>query len=177
MAEWISGNRFLTMEEMENNAQIFANIMYKNKWTKNAIAGALGDIQTESTINPGIWEDLTSYEGGYGLVQWTPYTNYSDWAGEGWENNGDKQCERILYELENGLQWIATETYPMSFQEFVRSNESPEYLAYVWMYNYERPANLDQPERQEQARYWYSHIKLFPIWLLFKFQRNMYNKK
>lgn len=171
---WISGNFFLNQSQMENNATIMARFFTLRGWTKNAIAGMLGNMQTESSLNPGIWENLEPYAGGYGLVQWTPYTKYSNWAGDGWEDNGEKEMERIIYELENGLQWISTSKYPMTFEEFSVSTASPEELAQAWLYNYERPADLDQPQRSTQARAWFEFIggiSTIPIWLMFKMAR------
>ena len=69
----------------------------------------LGNMQRESTINPGLWQNMD--EGntslGLGLVQWTPATNLINWC----NNFGldyldiESQCSRIIYELENGLQY------------------------------------------------------------------------
>ena len=101
---WITGNRYLSMTEMQNNADIMYSFFTDHGWTVNAIAAMFGNMQTESTLNPGIWQDLDPFVGGYGLVQWTPYTNYSDWAGVGWQDNGQKEMERIIYELEHNLQ-------------------------------------------------------------------------
>lgn len=186
---WITGNRFLSMTEMQNNAKEFYSIMGSAGFTLNAISGMLGNIQTESTVNPGIWQDLKPYKLGYGLVQWTPYTNYSDWAGAGWEDNGDKECERIIFEFDNGLQYYPTSQYPLSASEFRNSTQSPEYLATAFLYNYERPANKNQPKRRKQAAYWYEFLSGspppdppdpdppeppgvdFPVWLLFRFKR------
>ena len=68
---WISGNRYLSASEMKNNAQIIMDYLLAAGWTKNAIAGMLGNMQTESGCNPGIWESLTiDWSRGYGLVQW-----------------------------------------------------------------------------------------------------------
>ena len=132
-------------------------------------------MQTESTLNPGIWENLEPFVGGYGLVQWTPYTHYSEWAGADWQNNGQKEMERIIYELENHLQWISTSLYPMTFREFSQSDKPPAYLAQAFLYNYERPTVKPQPARSKQAEYWYQYItgheppiSQLPIWLLFK---------
>ena len=132
-------------------------------------------MQTESTLNPGIWENLDPFVGGYGLVQWSPYTNYSEWAGTDWQDNGQKEMERIIYELENRLQWISTSLYPMTFREFSQSDKPPAYLAQVFLYNYERPTVKPQPARSKQAEYWYQYItgheppiSQLPIWLLFK---------
>lgn len=176
---WIAKNERLTVAEMQHNADILIAWFRAKGWTDNAIAGMLGNIQTESRCNPGAWENYTvPAEGvtkvGYGLVQWTPYTKYSEWAGDGWENNGTKQMERIIWELENHTQWYATEAFPMSFPEFTQSTDEPGQLAYAWMYNYERPASLDQPARATQAEEWYEYItakqpvKEIPAWLLWR---------
>ena len=177
---WISGNRYLSLSEMQNNVDIIHYYFRSQGWSDNAIAAMLGNMQSESTINPGIWEGLEEFKGGYGLVQWTPYTNYSNWAGDGWEDNGQKEMERIIYELNNGLQWISTSKYPMSFETFTTSEDTPSELAQVWLYNYERPQVKPQPIRSTRANYWYQYITGqepptpgtdIPIWLLFKFRK------
>ena len=171
---WITGNRYLSISEMQNNADIMYAFFTEKGWTVNAISAMFGNMQTESTLNPGIWENLDPFVGGYGLVQWTPYTHYSDWAGDGWQDNGQKEMERIQYELENHLQWISTSLYPMTFREFSHSDKPPAYLAQAFLYNYERPAVKPQPARSRQAEYWYEYLaghppaKQIPIWLLFK---------
>mgnify|MGYP004535188079 FL=1 len=176
---WITGNRYLSMDEMKNNADIMYAFFTERGWTVNAISAMFGNMQTESTLNPGIWEGLTppstgQTKVGYGLVQWTPYTNYSDWAGDGWQDNGQKEMERIIYELENHLQWISTSLYPMTFREFSQSEKPPAYLAQAFLFNYERPTVKPQPARSKQAEYWYEYlaghppVKQIPIWLLFK---------
>ena len=78
----ISGNKYLSQEEMENNAKEIYTYFKDKGWTLNAIAGVLGNMQQESTINPGLWQSLKeyNYSGGFGLVQWTPATKYTNWA-------------------------------------------------------------------------------------------------
>lgn len=158
MSSWITGNRFLAMSEQKKNA-VLVNAFFEGRgWTRNSIAAMLGNMQSESSINPGIWESLKPYKGGYGLVQWTPYTKYSNWAGDGWQDNGDKECAMIIHELEEGGQWIETKKYPMSFREFTQSDGDIKMLADVWLRNYERPANLNQPQRGTQAVTWYNYL-------------------
>lgn len=158
----ISGNRYLTRDEMKVNARYIYSYLSKRGWTLNAVAGMLGNMETESKINPCIWQNLD--EGntslGYGLVQWSPATNLIDWAES---NNKDythinTQLERILWELENGEQYYKTENYPESFREFSQSTKSPEYLACAFLYNYERAGSPKPSEREEQARYWYDYL-------------------
>lgn len=146
------------MSEMQHNAELFRKEMEGYGFSINAISGMLGNIQTESSVNPGIWQDLKPYKNGYGLVQWTPYTKYSEWAGSGWEGNGDKECERINWEFENGVQYYKTTKYPLTASDFKTSEQSPGYLAYAFLYNYERPLNKNQPKRRTQAEYWYKYL-------------------
>lgn len=161
---FISANRYLTRAEMRVNAEYIADFFVVYGWTLNAIAAMLGNMETESTINPGIYQDLdaTSTTNGFGLVQWTPNTKYKEWAdANGFGGAYDDivgQIFRIQYECENNIQWRKTLDYPMSFSEFAHSNASPEELAQVFLYNYERPADLDQPNRSTQARAWYTYL-------------------
>lgn len=157
-----SANRYLTRAEMEGNATYIVNALRQYGFTDNAIAAILGNMQSESGINPGIYEglDSTSETNGFGLVQWTPNTKYKTWADANGYSYGDidGQLARIEYEVENGLQWISTDSYPLSFAAFKWSNQTPEYLAQAFLYNYERPKSLDQPNRSTQAREWYTFI-------------------
>lgn len=158
-----SKNAFLSESEMQENAKYIYAKLSKNGWTLNAIAGMLGNMETESTINPGIWQNLDSGNTslGYGLVQWTPATKYIDWCNDkGIEpSHMDSALARIEYEVKTpGLQWIATSSYNFSFEDFKKSTLSPEYLADAFLKNYERPADGEQPNRQTQARYWYDWL-------------------
>lgn len=162
-SDWISKNAYLTQAQMEHNATLVWRYFGSKGWSLEAVSAMLGNMQTESTINPGIWESLTPNGGGYGLVQWTPYTKYSEWAGQGWQNNGNKQCERIEYEKDNGLQWFANyEVYPatppISFKEFSTSTLPASTLANYFLWYYEHPLDPNQPNRAEQAQRWYSFL-------------------
>lgn len=147
---------------MENNALYVCAFLSSKGWTINAISAILANMQAESGVNPGIYENLNSNSttNGYGLVQWTPNTKYKTWADDNGYRYGDidGQLNRIIYELENGLQWIATDTYNMTFAEFSRSSDDVGDLAYAFMYNYERPASLDQPQRKINAETWLQFI-------------------
>jgi hypothetical protein len=154
-----SGNRYLTMDEMTTNAQYILNYLLGKGWTKNAICGMLGNMQTESTINPAIWQGLDSSNtnGGFGLVQWTPSTKYTDWcSANGYSyTEMDSNLKRIEYEVANNIQWIDSQ---MSFLEFTKSNDTANNLAMKFISAYERPANPNQPDRGTQADYWFSHL-------------------
>ena len=158
------GNRYLSIEEMTPNAQYILDYLHGKGWTKEAVCALLGNMQTESTINPQIWQSLD--EGntslGYGLVQWTPATKLMTWC----EANGyhfddiDGQLERIIWEFENNEQYYATDKYDISPSDFINGNNVEE-LAKAFLYNYERPAEPSSTEndRVEQALYWYNKLE------------------
>ena len=70
----------------------------------------------------------------------------------------DNNISRILYEVENNIQWIATSTYNYSFYEFTQSTDTPYNLALAFLANYERPADPNQPSRGTQAEHWYEFL-------------------
>ena len=134
--------------------------MATHGWTLEPICGALACIQHESTINPGIWQSLIATpSNGFGLVQWTPSTNYTSWAdSKGYEHDdGNGQCEWIDSVTESVGQWIPTTNYPETFSEFKTSTKDPAYLAMAWEYNFERPGVTYYP--QEDAQKWYDYLK------------------
>lgn len=92
-----------------------------------------------------------------GLVQWTPYTKYTEWV-SGDPSTMDNNLSRIIYEIENNLQWIPTQTYNFSFEEFSKSELSPYELGLAFLSNYERPADPNQPQRGTQAEFWFEFL-------------------
>ena len=185
MSSWVAKNGFLTQNEMRNNVLILYDFFARRGWTKQAMAAMFGNMEKESTINPGIWESLRPYGGGFGLVQWTPYTKFSSWAGAGWETAYDKQPMRIQYELENGLQWedyrpgIATPG--LTFENLAYGDMEDLTFGQIvnaFMQHYENPyaPTADLNGRIAAAERWASFIHDFPtpvggtipIWMLFK---------
>lgn len=160
----------LTLEQQQVNARYIWAYLQARGWTLNAVAGILGNMQSESSINPGRWQndDVLPSDptyAGYGLVQWTPYTKYTNWIiNQGFSDPSiiDANLYRIIYELNNNIQWIATEQYNYSFSEYSRSNDSPYNLALAFLANYERPENPNQPIRGTQAEYWYEYLGGLP---------------
>lgn len=159
---WISGNKYLTLAEMQHNAEIVDSMLRAKGWTINAIAALLGNMESESTINPGIWQSLNenNMSGGFGLVQWTPATNFTDWAdanGYGW-TDGDAQLKWIDEVTTQFGQWIPTDDYNFSFADFKASTQSPEYLASAFLKNFERAGVEVEENRRSQALAWYEYI-------------------
>ena len=147
-------------------------------WTTNAIAGMLGNMMVESTVNPWrfqhnslSWDNpaaIIADSGGMGLTQWTPCRKYYNWAiDEGLDpKSGTTMCDRIKYEQDNNLQWSMDNYGQHTWNDFAYSTETPEILARVFLWAYERPAQLPTPEqeaarlaqRQGNARWVYDHI-------------------
>lgn len=191
-----------TDQEAIANARNIYYILYTRGWTLNAVAGLLGNIEAESGLNPWRWEsdivlastDMALIQSssihGYGFTQFTPSgkyildanaqalptyaPNFSDAAGD--PADGEAQ---IIF-VDEHADYIATSSFPMSYAQYKASELSPEYLAAVWVYNYERPGSYDHvPDRQAAARYWYDllqnmplipptgkKIKKLPIWMM-----------
>lgn len=175
MANWVSlwtngtEAQNWTNDQRAQNVNIIASFFNSKGWTYNSIAGMIGNMQAESTLNPAQWEydrPIESYAEdtiGFGLVQWTPWWKYADWAGTDWRTNYDKQLGRIMFELEmgEGYQWQTKPAYPLSFEQFTHSTLDPETLALVFFTNYERGVG-GEAARQANARYWYDYIMQNP---------------
>lgn len=158
-------NEYLEGKAMEINAIYIHDKLAEAGWTENAIAGILGNMQTESTFNPGIWYNLkeNNMNGGFGISQWTPASDYFKWADDNEYNayDIDVQLERINLEVTGEIyQWQGFRNEAnMTFQEFTQSNKTPEELAGIYMDCYERPeSNESKPDRQKQARDWYDYF-------------------
>lgn len=159
--EWVSKNAYLSQSEMENNVHIIYNYFSGLGWTDNAIAAILGNMQQESTINPGLWQNLRPNRGGFGLVQWTPYTKYTEWADQnGYEwGDGDGQLYWIQHETTPTGEWIETDGYELTFEEFQKSTQTVDYLTRAYLYNFERAGNAQLENRLKYAAYWYDYIQ------------------
>lgn len=141
---------------MQGNAQEVLAFLEARGWSLNAIAGLCGNMQSESNINPGIWQSLQegNYAGGFGLVQWTPATNYTNWAGANGYGITDPNGQLTWIDSVTvpAGQWIPTGAYPLSFDQFKVSGESPEYLASAFLKNFERAGvEVEQARRRRLA--------------------------
>lgn len=157
----------LTNAEMEVNARYLYEVLHSiHGWTMNGVAAMVGNMQAESSVNPGRWQsdDIGNYNLGYGLVQWTPVTKYTDWcssAGYSDPSEMDANIARIIHELKNGGQWYATSSYNMSFEEFATSELDSGTLAKAFLLNYERPADQSSSVQEYRASlglHWFSYL-------------------
>jgi hypothetical protein len=162
---WIAINdTFLSQDQMMSNGQLVVNHFLGTDWTKESLASLIGNMCHESSLNPAMHElgygDSPSR--GYGLVQWTPMTKYTDWASANGLDytSGDSQLARIDYEVTNNIQWINKSAYGnMTFAQYRQNatGASVEYLTEAFMNCYERPnpavAGLDSRRSYAQIAY------------------------
>ena len=157
----------LTAEQQQQNAKYIHSFLISKGWKLNAIAALLGNMQAESGLNPGRWQsdNVGNTAAGYGLVQWTPATKYIEWCNsEGYSDPSemDSGLNRIIYEVGAGIQWISTDTYSFSFEDFTKSNSDAGELAKAFLLNYERPADQGasvQSYRAGLALEWLAFLK------------------
>ena len=152
------------------NIKLIYDYFTAQGWTLNAIAGMIGNMMVESGCNPGCcqyssmdWDNpatIESTSGGIGLTQWTPARKYYDWAvANGLDPlSGDSQLARIEWERETNHQWSLDNLLHYTWDDYVNSTESPETLARVFVWAYERPANPNIAQRQRNARWVYDYL-------------------
>lgn len=162
--QWINNNNYLNNEQQKQNAQLICYELYTREWTLNAIAGLLGNMTNESTVNPGIHERGGS---GFGLIQWTPasvLTNELSQLGLSGDNDPINQLECIDAELTDYKNvfrvYYKNTQYPLYYvDDFPHSTESPEFLARTYQVSRERNLNIEAAEaRKNSAKQWYAYL-------------------
>lgn len=163
--EWIRGNFYLSAEQSDNNARLVWNYLKQKGWSKEAVAGMLGNMVWESTVNPDIWESLVvDYSRGFGFTQWTPATKLFDWVGNT-NPTPEQELDRINYEAENNIQWfenpeVSPVSPPISFTEFKTSKLDIRILATYFLYYYEHPSDPHQEQKRgDSAEHFYNLLE------------------
>lgn len=168
--------------EANDNALMIWSILGGQGWTENAVAALCGNIQHESLFNPWLWQGgnklySTDYTGihtqnghAYGLCQWDAASKYIDngisYSGYGphyADTSGsinDGTAQMLYLNARGSDNWVIRSGHNMSFSEFKTSTQSVDYLAEVWLYNYEFPASVQSqiPVRVSSANYYYGVI-------------------
>ena len=155
-----------------DNMMLVLQYFLDKGWTRNCICGMLGNMMVESTVNPWLfqhssldWSDpaaILADTGGMGLTQWTPCSKYYQWAIDSNldPESGNTMCDRIYYEYQNNLQWSLDNYGHHTWEDFVTSTETPEILARVFLWAYERPADPDLSQRQANARWCFDNLRV-----------------
>jgi len=173
----------LTDEQQKSNAKYIYDYLSNEGWTKEAICGLLGNIQQESHLNHGVWQDLNNTNLGYGLVQWDDATKFLGWAeldadgtNEMAQNNPkqlmDLQLEFLIWSSlkttpSSKREWFPTTNYDspykMFYEEYIVSTKDVGDLALVFHGSYERSADnaTRRQNRIDYANMWYEHFNKF----------------
>lgn len=153
---------YLTQSEMENNATEFYGYFNSKGFTIESVAGMLGNLQQESNINPGM-KQTASARSGWGLIQWTPSSNLTDYAtayGVDWAT-GEIQTQLMWDEIINGYggQWIPKPSlgYGYTGAEFSQLTDVTE-ACKAYLYERERAGVEALDKRLTYASNWYEYL-------------------
>ena len=174
----------LTEAQRNANAEFIYDYLSSQGWSKNAICGLLGNVEKESQLNPGAWQNnqgvTSNPKSGYGLIQWTPSDKFAEYVGID-ANNLNSLCTDPGKLIQNQLDFLiyssATtdydikEWYPnlasrygaeyiMSFEEFTGSTDSAGDLAVIFNSHYERSGDNTERinQRREYAEKWFDYF-------------------
>lgn len=177
-------NAYLTQSQMENNATEFYGYFHSKGFTIESIAGMLGNLQQESNINPGM-KQTASASSGWGLIQWTPSSNLTEYAsahGSDWAT-GEIQTQLMWDEIINGYggQWIPKPSlgYGYTGAEFSQLTDVAE-ACKAYLYERERAGVEALDKRLTYASNWYKYLtgvtpptpptptkrKRMPVWMM-----------
>ena len=154
--------QYLTQPEMKNNATEFYSYFNSKGFTIESVAGMLGNLQQESNINPGM-KQTASASSGWGLIQWTPSRNLTDYAtahGTNWAT-GEIQTQLMWDEIINGYggQWIPKPSlgYNYTGAEFSKLIDVAE-ACKAYLYERERAGVAALSNRLTYASKWYEYL-------------------
>lgn len=169
------GYNIYSTEGVENGMMIYYQ-MRAAGWTTEAISAVVGNICSEGGLNPWRWqsdiivgpEDFWDHTHGYGLAGFTPAGKYiEDTDAQGYPGYAPNYLNhpgqptdgaaQIQFIMENPQYYQTHAAYPLTFQEFSQSTESPSYLSDTWLYNFEQPADpsATQQYRRDCSEYFY----------------------
>ena len=186
---WIASDQYLNQQHKDENAKLIWDYLTALGWTPQSVAGILGNMDVESSMNPALIEGrgyhtlptnstvlAITTQTGVGLVQWTGTTptppagqklaSFAIRYNKEWYD-GELQCFRLEQECANDLQFDHGTVDGVSYdwQVYTTSTETPEQLAKVWQTLYER-GGTDTQTRQEKARYYFNLCNRMPLPLL-----------
>lgn len=169
------GYNIYSTEGVENGLMIYYQ-MRAAGWTTEAISAVVGNICAEGGLNPWRWqsdiivgpEDFWERTHGYGLAGFTPAGKYiEDTDAQGYPGYAPNYLNhpgqptdgaaQIKFIMENPQYYQTHSAYPLTFQEFSQSTQSPSYLSDTWLYNFEQPAHPEQTieYRRDCSEYFY----------------------
>lgn len=173
---------FPTQEQLENMIMVYSYLQNNTNASKACIAGILGNMIYESTLNPNCWQLTPGVNyGGYGLVQFDPPDKYlwnswqpSDYATNA-TANGEAQMYVVVYGIEHTWDVLKTSTHPpgewapsytatdtgitynyTKDQFYALTDPEEACLSFLWQY--ERPSAPATAQRLRNARWVYDNM-------------------
>ena len=130
-----------------------ASYLYGKGWTKHGIAGLLGNLEGESSIDPGMYSERDG-KNNTGLCSWINgrVTSLKNFAKKNDRDYKDlyTQVDFILYELKTGYK---------GWEKEMKNSKSYKTSASWFMLEYERPSSKNPTHRIGLAKKWYNKIK------------------
>lgn len=176
------GHLYISVDPEQSNCITW--YLKKKGFTKNAICGILGNMNSESTINPAVWQSLNDMYLGYGLVQWDDGKLFIDWAKKegvisaataeavnslAYSNPKklmDAELDYLIVSMNTVGNWFKPDNNQSKYgtsetltaSQFKVSNKSADILARIFCGHYERPGVPKISERVANAKKWYNFL-------------------
>lgn len=172
----IGKKKYLTDDQRAENAIYIFEHLHSYGMSMHAIAGLLGNIEQESTINSGLKSSNTT---GWGLIQWSPRSVLTDWADENgleW-SDPDTQLLLIIEEGEESTehgQWLSTKAYSYTWEEFCEITDIDE-ATKAYLYQRERAGTPELEKRLEYAHKWYDVISTYYVNKILRIEKEREN--
>ena len=154
---------YLPQEQRDSNAYLVYAYLASEGFQAAAIAGILGNMAAESGVNPAAWQSYGNINLGYGLVQWTPASNYINWASSNNvdrtdpDENGQGEMDYLISTWNS--HWITTAQYPYDMDEYKAIEDDWEEACRAFYAEYERGSTPNWPVRLAAAERYYNMIK------------------
>lgn len=121
-----------------SNAEKIWNYLIAKGLTPTQAAGVMGNIQAESSFNPGVEEKTSRPSKGFGIVQWTFGRRTALEAAAAQQG---VPASDLGFQL--GFMWSElTGSYKNSVYDPLVASKTLEDATYVWLEHYEIPANI-----------------------------------
>lgn len=161
-----SQSGFPTQEQLENMIMIVSYLRSNTNASNAAIAGIIGNMIWESTLNPNCWQSPGNTSLGYGLVQWDDATKYlnssycpSDYASNA-ESNGNGQMAYLVSTMtDGGPEWYpnSAQGYTYTIAQFYALTD-PKEAASAFLHEYERAGVGVESIRRNNAQWVYDNM-------------------
>lgn len=165
----VETNRYdaLTEEQKDYNAEIIFNYLEFKGWSDDSICAVLGNMYMESGLNPRQWQGgysgIGNEQQGFGLVQFTPSTKWTNYCAENdyWYGDIFIQLDAIDSNFNNQFADSVKGSIKITLDEFKENsyNRSINELTDDFMRHYERIADSSIDKRIEKANYYKGEVQ------------------